>query len=204
MCFYFQMSADAQTLEHRFQKKLPMPQSQVPKMVINGFEHPKILVTLPHSTHFDFYEWGLIPYWAKDISIQKSTLNARIETLAEKASFKNAIQNRCLIPATGFYEWQWLDEKGKNKQKYLIQNYDNTLFSFAGITSQWIDKATGEIKNTCCILTTQANEIMSKIHNTKQRMPVILAEKNEADWLNGADYQLFAFPYQVTLQNLML
>jgi putative SOS response-associated peptidase YedK len=61
------------------------------------------------------YSWGLIPNWAKDDSIRKNTLNAKIETIHEKPSFRDVIQHRCLVLIDGFYEWKWLDEKGKHK-----------------------------------------------------------------------------------------
>lgn len=199
MCFYFQLSADAQTLENRFQRKFHETPIFQPKTWINAFEHPLIPIVLPNQLNFEFYEWGLIPFWAKNTSIQKSTLNARIETIEEKPAFKNIISNRCLIPATGFYEWQWLDPKGKEKQKYLIQSSKQSIFSFAGLTSQWMDLSTGTKKNTFTLLTTQADEMMSKIHNTKQRMPIILNEKDENNWLLGIDYHLFAFPYPCDL-----
>jgi len=89
--------------------------------------------------------------------------------------------------ADGFYEWQWLDEKGKQKQKYELTLPDNELFAFAGLYSEWVDKSTGEIINSYTILTTEANELMSKIHNTKKRMPVILSADNEKNWLHGHD-----------------
>lgn len=66
------------------------------------------------------YIWGLIPAWAKDEEIQKYTLNAKIETVNEKPSFKNSVNKRCLVITNGYFEWQWLDPKGKNKQKYEI------------------------------------------------------------------------------------
>jgi putative SOS response-associated peptidase YedK len=78
----------------------------------------------------------LIPAWAKDKTIQQYTLNAKIETLNEKPSFKNNIKNRCLVIADGYYEWQWLDPKGKNKQKYLITLTSEEPFAFAGICAK--------------------------------------------------------------------
>jgi len=199
MCFYFQLSADAQTLENRFQRKFHETAIFKPKSWINAFEHPLIPIVLPKQNNFEYFEWGLIPFWAKNTSIQKSTLNARIETIEEKPAFKNIISNRCLIPATGFYEWQWLDLKGKEKQRYLIQSSKQSIFSFAGLTSQWMDPSTNKIKKTFTLLTTQADELMSKIHNTKQRMPLILNEKDENKWLMGYDFKSFAFPYQSDL-----
>ncbi len=199
MCFYFQLSADAQTLENRFQRKFHETAIFKSKSWINAFEHPLIPIVLPNQYNFEFFEWGLIPFWAKDTSIQKSTLNARMETLTEKPAFKNIISNRCLIPSTGFYEWQWLDPKGKEKQRYLIQSSKQSIFCFAGLTSQWSDLSTGKKRNTFTLLTTQANETMSEIHNTKQRMPLILNEKDENNWLLGYDFKSYAFPYRYDL-----
>lgn len=204
MCFYYQLSAKAQELEHRFEKKIPELENYTKNTWVNAFEHPSMPVILKESDEIQFYEWGLIPHWAKDESIHKYTLNARIETIAEKPSFRDAIQQPCLVPATGFYEWQWLDVKGKEKQKYLIRNTTIKLFSFAGIYSNWLDKSTGEIRNTYSILTTQANKLMEKVHNTKKRMPIILHPKDEAIWLAGKDYKQFAFPYETSLQTFLI
>jgi len=117
-------------------------------------------------------------------------LNARIETIYEKPSFKDVINNRCLVLADGFYEWQWLDEKGKQKQKYELTLPHNELFAFAGLYSEWTNKTTGEIQNTYTLLTTAANEQMSKIHNTKKRMPILVAADSELAWLNGQELQM--------------
>lgn len=110
--------------------------------------------------------------------------------LHEKPSFRNVVNNRCLIVADGFYEWQWLDEKGKQKQKFQLTLPDNELLAFAGIWSEWLDKSTGELINTYSILTTEANELMSKIHNTKKRMPVIVSVDNEQNCLNGQELKI--------------
>jgi putative SOS response-associated peptidase YedK len=126
------------------------------------------------------------------------TLNARIETLTEKKSFKDIIQNRCLILADGFYEWQWRNKNGSKKEKYLITLPNQELFAFAGIYTEWTDFNNTRI-NSYSMITTQANELMSKIHNTKQRMPVILKKQDEQHWLQGVNYQDFAFPYSCNL-----
>lgn len=133
----------------------------------------------------------MIPNWSQDSNIQKYTLNARIETLQQKPSFKNVINNRCLVIADGFYEWQWLDEKGKKKQPFLVTLPNHELFAFAGIWSEWLNKNTGELINTYSIITTVANEFMAEIHNSKKRMPIILSPKNEYEWLNQAPVESF-------------
>ena len=111
--------------------------------------------------------------------------DAKIETLAQKPSFKDAINNRCLVLSSGFFEWQWRDSKGKEKRKYLIKPTEEEIFAFAGIWSEWTNPETGEKQKTYSIITTEANELMSEIHNTKKRMPVILPKENEYDWLNA-------------------
>ena len=132
--------------------------------------------------------WGLIPGWSKDEKIGDKLTNARSETITEKQSYKRPFEKqRCLIPADGFYEWQWLDPKGKNKQKYLITRPDDEAFALAGLWNQWTDKTTGEILNTYTILTKEANELMAEIHNSQKRMPIVLSQNNEMDWLTGKE-----------------
>ncbi len=187
MCFHAKQSKTAQELQHRFNAKLEQHQDFQPA-VNNGFEHPKTPVIANNNPHhIQLFYWGLIPAWAKDDSIKKNTLNARIETINEKPTFKNSVNNRCLILVDGFFEWQWLDEKGKQKQKYLITMPNDEPFAFAGLWSEWTNKQTAEIINTYTILTTEANELMSKIHNTKKRMPLIVNAGNEHKWLNGQE-----------------
>ncbi len=206
MCYYYQLLAKAleQDLENRFTKALPVDIAFSKKAFVNAFEHPKMPIIINSSNQIQFYNWGLIPNWAKDDSIKKYTLNARIESLSDKPSFRDSISKPCLIPSTGFYEWQWLDSNGKRKQKYLIQNSNESLFSFAGLYSSWVDQNTGEIRNTYTILTTKANSMMAEIHNTKKRMPVILKREDETPWLEGCDYHQFAYPYETELQAVLI
>jgi putative SOS response-associated peptidase YedK len=127
-------------------------------------------------------------------------LNARIETIDEKPSFKNAVNNRCLIIAIAYYEWRWIDPKGKLKEKYQINSQDTEIFTFAGLYSTWNDIQTGEALNRYTILTTEANETMKYVHNMKQRMPVMLKKADEMAWLDhSSSINDFAFPYQVNL-----
>ncbi|NLN25601.1 MAG: SOS response-associated peptidase [Bacteroidetes bacterium] len=187
MCYHTKQTKSAQELRHRFNSKFDNIEEYRPS-VYNGFQHPKTpIITNQKTDTIQLYNWGLIPFWAKDDGIKKNTLNARMETIHEKPSFRNVVKNRCLILADGFYEWQWLDEKGKKKQKYELTLPENQAFAFAGLWSEWVDKSTGEIRYTYTILTTEANELMAKIHNTKKRMPVIVATDTEQNWLQGDD-----------------
>lgn len=200
MCFHSKQTKLALEVENRFNAKIEKAELFQPQVIINGFNFAKNpIITDDKPNIIQHYNWGLIPSWAKDEDIKKMTLNARIETIDEKPSFRNSINKRCLVIANGFYEWQWLDSKGKNKIKYEIGIGNDDLFAFAGLYSQWINNATGEIKDTYTIVTTQANELMAVIHNTKQRMPIILKPEDENKWLNHNPIDEFAFPYQVNL-----
>ncbi len=187
MCFHSKQSKSAQELQNRFNAKFENETLFQPT-IYNGFQFPKTpVITNKQTDTIQFYDWGLIPFWANDDSIKKMTLNCKMETAHQKPSFRNVVNNRCLVLADGFYEWQWLDEKGKQKQKYELTLPDNEAFAFAGLYSEWLDKLTGKLRNTYTILTTEANELMSKIHDKKKRMPIILATDNEKNWLHGQE-----------------
>lgn len=187
MCYHSQQTKAATELKNRFKAEFPEERIFKPS-VYNGFTFPKTpVITNIKQNEIQLYNWGLLPSWAKDLDFRKNTLNAKFETLAEKPSFKPSLNKRCLILTDGFYEWQWLDSAGKKKQKYFIHLPNHEVFAFAGLYNEYVDKSTGEIINTYTIITTEANELMAEIHNTKKRMPFILNETTEKAWLNGED-----------------
>lgn len=195
MCYHSKQTKSAQELKQRFKANF-FEEDEYTPTIYNGFSFPKTPIIANNNTHnIQLFNWGLIPPWAKDTDIRKNTLNARIETLHEKPSFKSSLKNRCLVLSDGFYEWQWLDEKGKNKQKFQITLPNNEAFAFAGLWNEWVDKETGEILKTYTIITTEATGLMAKIHNSKNRMPFILTKEKEFDWLNGEEYA----PHEVEL-----
>ena len=123
--------------------------------------------------------WGIIPHWATAGKRFPVMSNARAETIAEKTTFRESFRQwRCLIPASGFYEWK---TKGKRKQPYFISSRDGMPFSFAGIWSTWTAADTGESIDSCTIITTECNALMQPIHD---RMPVILSPEDWAAWLD--------------------
>lgn len=190
MCFFYKQSKTAVELENRFNAKFDN-QTMFKSGIYNGFQYPKNPVIANNNPEkIKFFNWGLIPFWANDDKIKQYTLNARIETIHEKPAFRNVTKNRCLVLADGFYEWQWLDLKGKNKQKFELTLPNNEAFAFAGLWSEWIDKTSGEIVFSYTILTTEANELMSEIHNNKKRMPIIVSPESEKDWLNGNSLEM--------------
>ena len=128
-----------------------------------------------------FLQWGLIPSWAKDPKIGSRLINARSETVSEKPSFRAAFKRRrCLVLADGFYEWQKLNGK---KQPTFIHMADQRPFALAGLWETWHSPDGGEL-DTCTILTTTPNELMTPIHN---RMPVILEPEDYNTWLSPGD-----------------
>ncbi len=123
--------------------------------------------------------WGLVPSWAKEISIGSRMINARSETVAEKPSFRAAFQRRrCLIPADGYYEWS---HEGSKKQPNRIRMKDERPFAMAGLWERWKNPADGVAIETCTILTINSNELTSKLHD---RMPVILNQHDFDMWLD--------------------
>ncbi|MGA9621075.1 SOS response-associated peptidase [Methanoregula sp.] len=123
-------------------------------------------------------QWGLVPHWAKDITATHRPINARAESLAEKPMFRNLLKSqRCLVPASGFYEWKHVDG---HKVPFYIHIKDDPVFGFAGLYDIWRNPA-GTTLQTYTIITTAANDLMAPIHN---RMPVILRQDDEIRWLS--------------------
>lgn len=125
-----------------------------------------------------YLRWGLIPFWAKDEKVGYKMINARAETIAEKASFRNAYKKkRCLIIADSFYEWKKTPER-KIPMRIKLKNH--APFGMAGLWESW-KSPEGISIYSCSVITTVPNEIMTSIHD---RMPVILKPEDEKDWLN--------------------
>jgi putative SOS response-associated peptidase YedK len=126
------------------------------------------------------FRWGLVPFWAKDPAIGNRMINARAETVAEKPSFRAAYRKRrCLILADGFYEWH--TEAGV-KVPYFISLASGVPFAFAGLWEHWQSKESDESLQTTTIVTTAANEFLSRLHH---RMPVLLEPVSGKRWLDG-------------------
>ncbi|MEK5528577.1 SOS response-associated peptidase [Viridibacillus sp. FSL R5-0468] len=125
-----------------------------------------------------YLSWGLIPSWSKDPKIRTKMINARSETVVEKPSFRESFKRRrCLIPMDSFFEWQQISS---SKQPFRIKMKNDQLFAVAGLWDTW-RSSTGEKINSCTMLTTSPNELMSSLHH---RMPVILPTKAYETWLN--------------------
>lgn len=144
---------------------------------------PIVRRTQSGERELSFVRWGLIPSWAKDPRIGSSLINARADGIETKPSFRSAFKRRrCLVPANGFYEWQAIPGK-KVKQPFEIELKQRGPFAFAGLWETWKDPE-GSPLETCTIITTEPNEMMSTIHT---RMPVILHREDHARWLETAE-----------------
>lgn len=125
-------------------------------------------------------QWGLVPWWSKDAKSGARLANARAEGIASKPAFREAFrQRRCVVPASGFYEWQTV---GRLKQPWYFQMRDETPFVFAGLWERW-NSADGVELQTCSLITTTPNDIVRPLHD---RMPVILRGGTIDTWLDPA------------------
>ncbi|MCK9290978.1 MAG: SOS response-associated peptidase [Bacteroidales bacterium] len=184
MCGRFQLSVKGKEIAQRYQIEVydelhrPQKPGAPPPKGYNCAPMQWLAVITNQNPHqISYLRWGLLPPWAKDEAIAIKMINSRIETIMEKPAFRKAIQQqRCLIPANGFYEWG----KGTIKQPYRFFVSDEMIFSMAGIWEQW-KRADGSVLKTFSILTTQAVDSMKPIH---QRMPVILSRELEKQWLS--------------------
>jgi putative SOS response-associated peptidase YedK len=123
--------------------------------------------------------WGLIPGWSKESRTKYSTINARIESVAEKPTYRTPFKRRrCLIPADGFYEWK---QDAGNKVPHHIRMQDGKVFAFAGLWDHW-EGEDADIES-CTIIVMPANEVMQPIH---ERMPAIIAQQDYDVWLDSS------------------
>jgi putative SOS response-associated peptidase YedK len=131
--------------------------------------------------------WGLVPSWAKDISIGSRLINARAETVATKPAFRRAFaRHRCLLPADGYYEWEKSADPKRPKQPHFIHREDGGVLAFAGLYELWRDKDRPDDDPrawlwTATIITTQAEDEVGRIHD---RMPMVIDPARWADWLD--------------------
>lgn len=188
MCFTIEVHLTRKAIEKRFSVDTSALYDFDFNYFYKAFSNPMIpVIAGKASSEAKLMQWGLIPSWAKDrhkaSEIRKGTYNARAESLHDKPSFREALlKGRCLVLAHGFYEWQHV--KGA-KIPWYIRLKNDAPFAFAGLYDRWQDPDNGEIINSCSIVTTRANPLMEKIHNTKKRMPVILTPDHEKEWISG-------------------
>lgn len=176
MCGRFSLAATSDEIAQHFELETVPDLS--PHYNIAPSQTVATVVVLKDKSHRQFQQmrWGLIPSWAKDSKIGNRLINARVETVTEKPSFRNSIRRkRCLIIADGYYEWQ---KQPGGKQPYYFQ-LRGQPFAFAGLWDTW-KTSDGEIVS-CTLLTTDASEQVSPVHH---RMPIIVPPRTYSQWLD--------------------
>jgi putative SOS response-associated peptidase YedK len=177
VCGRFSLTISEEMLKQYF--PFEFPEKVLPRYNIAPSQEVLAVVSDGEKITGKMLKWGLVPYWANDPKIGFKMINARAETVDEKASFKHAFKKRrCLVLADGFYEWR---KEGNKKIPYRFTLKSERPFAFAGLWEKW-DKH-GDSMYTCTIITTKANELVKEIH---ERMPVILPKEWEEVWLDPA------------------
>ena len=179
MCGRYNIITDAQALYDAYQVDAGLVEGQLARYNAAPGTEQLVIVAEAGRRAARWHRWGLIPHWAKDAAIGYKTINARGENAAAKPAFRAAFrQRRCLVPASGFYEWKAEDG---GKQPYLIRKKRGGLISFAGLWETWAGPE-GELR-TFSIITTEPNELLARIHD---RMPAIVQREHYARWLDPA------------------
>jgi putative SOS response-associated peptidase YedK len=187
MCYSNSSTSKNIDLAKRYKKAVDSIPEQQQIYFASAFTFP-IWRIITKEKDIQLMRWGLVPIWFRgqnELDIAKTTFNARMETLSEKASFKSLVNSsRCIIPSSGFFEW-----KHENKQKipHFIYPTNDSVFSMAGLYDSWMNPHSNEILYSFTIITSEANDFMAEIHNSKKRMPLILNANDEESWLNGED-----------------
>jgi len=189
MCFTVNVNLVKEELENRYGATLIDHDKYRPSYYYHAFALPELpAVCSGNRSEIKLLNWGLIPSWVKSgreaEEIRMKTFNARSETIEQKNSFSESFKSkRCLIPVRGFYEWQHV---GSKKIPWYIYHSGNDILSLAGLYDEWFDDKKGEVTKSFTILTTDSNEMMSEIHNSAKRMPVVLDRSSESLWINPA------------------
>lgn len=182
MCGRFVLTVNPEVVQQEFNLTTPPAQMQ-PRYNIAPTQ-PVMVITNENPKEATYHKWGLIPSWAKDMSMASKMINARSESAAQKPAYRAAFRRRrCIIPTDGFYEWNENDGK---KTPMFIHRPNNELYGMAGLWEIWHDPDGGELR-TCSILTTDANAFMQQFHH---RMPVILHKNDYALWLSPKEEPL--------------
>ena len=182
MCGRFVSKATKPAIEKEFAATISVVSENVSEARYNIAPAQMIAAVIENDSDRELTElkWGLVPHWAKENSIGARMINARSETLIEKPSFREAFKKRrCIIPASGFFEWS--PTSGKGKQPFYFYLKDAGVFGFAGLWEEWVSRETGEALETCTIITTTANAVLKPVHD---RMPVILQKSDYDLWLD--------------------
>lgn len=180
MCGRFTLTASVDQLIDRFDVEFFLQEEEYnPSYNVAPSQSVLAVINNGIQNKMGFLRWGLVPPWAKDLSIGYKMINARAETLTEKPSFRSAyMKKRCLIVADSFYEWKLIDSKTKIPMRIKLKS--DELFAMAGLWEKW-KSPDGKSVYSCSVITTSPNELVQDIHD---RMPVILKPEDEKYWLD--------------------
>jgi putative SOS response-associated peptidase YedK len=189
MCFTINVNIVRDELEKRYGATLEDQSDYRPSYYYHAFSFPDLPVVFGDTAggrQIDLMKWGLIPSYTvsstEALRIRDKTVNARAETIEERPSFRNSFPTRrCLLPVNGFFEWQHLCGA---KIPWYIYNPGESIISLGALYDRWSDDEGRSFLNTFTIITTRANSLLSKIHNTKNRMPLIITKEQEERWIS--------------------
>ncbi|MGK7388930.1 MAG: SOS response-associated peptidase [Candidatus Cyclobacteriaceae bacterium M2_1C_046] len=176
MCTRYTLVADAEKVAERF--NVDVPKQYQPNY---NAAPAKILPVITHDTPtgLSFFYWGIPPEWAQKRAVSSKLINAPLEQLSTKNSYKNALEKRrCIIPSDGFYAWKQIGKKTRVPHRFILG--DNSIFSYAGFWDEFEGEEDGEIYHTFMIITCPANR---NVKDVDERMPVILTKETEKQWL---------------------
>ena len=178
MCGRYALNSPMEAIEAQFEAEALT--AFPPRFNLAPTDAVPVVLSAEGERIITLHQWGLVPSWTRDPALGARMINARAETVAEKAAFRGPFRRgRCIVPASAFYEWQKL---GGAKRPFCIRAASGALLGFAGLRDRW--EGPDGLLDSCTIITTTANGVLAPIHD---RMPVILAPGDYAAWLDQGD-----------------
>ncbi len=179
MCGRFALFATSAQLAEHFGLTEAVAEALPPHYNVTPGQAVAVVRERDGVRRLDLLKWGLVPFWAKDASIGQRLINARLDRLPDKPAFREAfMRRRCLIAASGFYEWS--EAVQDRRRPFFVRGRGEPLLAFAGLWERWRAPG-GRTLETCVIVTTDANATLAPIHD---RMPVLVARADQARWLD--------------------
>ena len=186
MCYSVSVLSPKEVIRARFHVSIPEAEEYPRYYYVSAFDYPQLPVICGATPQvLSLYRWGLIPSWVKSEQdaeeMRKKTMNARAESIFEKPAFRQAAASQhCLVLVDGFFEWQ--DVNGR-KYPYFLRLKSREPFALAGLWELWIHPKTKQSLHTVSIVTCEASPLLAEIHNSAKRMPVILPQSVERQWI---------------------
>ncbi|HVY65788.1 MAG TPA: SOS response-associated peptidase [Gammaproteobacteria bacterium] len=179
MCGRFALFATSEQLAEYFTLAAGVAETLPPRFNLTPGQAVAVVRERDGVRRLDLLRWGLVPFWAKDASIGQRLINARLDSITTKPAFREAFaRRRCLIVASGFYEWS--EPVQGRRRPFFVRGHDERLLAFAGLWERW-RSPDGKPLETCVIVTTDANAALAPIH---ERMPMLVAREDHARWLD--------------------